>query len=46
MRRRCSQVLSLNPADKSANLYLERCRYLAENPPAEGWDGVWVMQSK
>ena len=41
-----SQVLSLNPADKSANLYLERCRYLAENPPAEGWDGVWVMQSK
>ena len=41
-----SQVLSLNPADKSADLYLERCRYLAENPPGEDWNGVWVMQSK
>ncbi len=41
-----SQVLSLNPADKSANLYVERCRYLAENPPGEGWNGVWLMESK
>ena len=41
-----SQVLSLNPADKSADLYLERCRYLAENPPGEDWNGVWVMESK
>jgi adenylate cyclase len=41
-----SQVLSLNPADKSATLYVERCRCLAENPPEEGWNGVWVMESK
>ena len=41
-----SQVLSLNPADKSAALYVERCRCLAENPPEEGWNGVWVMESK
>jgi adenylate cyclase len=41
-----SQVLSLNPADKSAKLYVERCRHLAENPPAEGWNGVWVMENK
>jgi adenylate cyclase len=41
-----SQVLSLNPADKSATLYVERCRHLSENPPGEGWDGVWVMESK
>ena len=41
-----SQVLSLNPADKSASLYVERCRYLAETPPGEDWNGVWVMESK
>ena len=41
-----SQVLSLNPADRSATLYVERCRCLAENPPEEGWNGVWVMESK
>ena len=41
-----SQVLSLNPADESAKLYVERCRYLAENPPGESWNGVWVMESK
>ena len=41
-----SQVLSLNPSDKSATLYVERCRYLSENPPGESWDGVWVMESK
>jgi len=41
-----SQVLLLNPADSSAKLYVERCRYLAANPPGEGWNGVWVMESK
>ena len=41
-----SQVLSLNPADKSAKLYVERCHYLAENPPDGEWNGVWVMESK
>jgi len=43
---RFSEVLSLNPEDKSAGLYLERCRYLAKNPPGKGWNGVWVMESK
>jgi len=41
-----SQVLALNPADKSAGLYVERCRHLAQNPPGEDWNGVWVMDSK
>ncbi len=41
-----SQVLALNPADKSAGLYAERCRRLAENPPGDDWNGVWVMDSK
>ena len=41
-----SQVLSLNPADKAAKLYLERCRHLGVNPPGEDWNGVWVMDNK
>jgi adenylate cyclase len=41
-----SQVLALNPNDKAAQLYIERCNTLAEKPPGEEWDGVWVMQSK
>jgi len=41
-----SNVLSLNPADKCAKLYVERCDYLAENPPGDDWNGVWVMESK
>ncbi len=40
------QVLALNPADKAAKLYVERCQQLAEHPPGDAWDGVWVMQSK
>jgi len=39
-------VLALNERDKSAKLYIERCQHLAENPPGEDWNGVWVMESK
>ena len=39
-------VLALNANDKAAKLYIERCRHLAENPPGDDWDGVWVMESK
>ncbi|MBK5104499.1 MAG: adenylate/guanylate cyclase domain-containing protein, partial [Burkholderiales bacterium] len=41
-----SEVIAMNPADKAAGLYIERSRHLAEHPPADDWDGVWVMQSK
>ena len=41
-----SQVLAMNPADKAAQLYVERSRHLAEQPPGEDWNGVWVMQNK
>ena len=36
----------MNPADKAARLYVERCRHLAEHPPGDDWNGVWVMESK
>ena len=41
-----SEVVAMNPADKAAKLYVERCRHLAEHPPGDDWNGVWVMQSK
>ncbi|HEX8986931.1 MAG TPA: GAF domain-containing protein [Rhodocyclaceae bacterium] len=44
--RQFEQVLALSPNDKAASIYVERCRHLAENPPGEEWDGVWVMKDK
>jgi adenylate cyclase len=40
------QVLRLNPNDKTALLYTERCDVLMANPPPEDWCGVWVMEEK
>lgn len=33
-------------SDKTAGIYLERCRYFLTNPPGKDWDGVWVMKTK
>jgi adenylate cyclase len=41
-----SEVVGMNPADKAATLYVERCRHLARHPPGDDWNGVWVMESK
>ena len=43
------EVLALNARDKAAQLYVERCDHLKQNPPetsAGNWDGVWVLESK
>ncbi|MBM3285041.1 MAG: adenylate/guanylate cyclase domain-containing protein, partial [Candidatus Aminicenantes bacterium] len=32
--------------DALARLYMHRCRDLKENPPPEGWDGVYVLKEK
>jgi adenylate cyclase len=39
-------VKKINPNDKAAQLYLDRCDYMKKNPPKGKWDGVWVMTSK
>jgi adenylate cyclase len=36
----------LAPDDGPIAVYLERCRELAESPPAPEWDGVYVMTRK
>ena len=35
-----------NPSDGPSELYIERCRHFAQNPPGDNWDGVWTMQTK
>jgi adenylate cyclase len=39
-------VLAVNPHDKPSALYVERCAQLLEEPPADGWDGVFRMTEK
>ena len=39
-------VKTINPNDKAAQLYLNRCTHMKKNPPKGDWDGVWVMTSK
>jgi adenylate cyclase len=41
-----ARVVELNPADKAAKMYLERCAHLKLSPPPGDWAGVWVMESK
>ena len=43
--RSFAEALRLNPADKLAATYIERCATLAADPPAD-WLGVWTMTSK
>ncbi|MFH1911782.1 MAG: adenylate/guanylate cyclase domain-containing protein, partial [Pseudomonadota bacterium] len=39
-------VLTVKPADYPAQLYIERCETLKENPPEGEWDGVFTMTKK
>jgi adenylate cyclase len=41
-----NSVKNINPNDKSAQLYIDRCNHMKKNPPKGTWDGVWVMTSK
>ncbi len=41
-----NSVKKINPDDKSAQLYIDRCNHMKKNPPKGTWDGVWVMTSK
>ncbi|MBW6485647.1 MAG: adenylate/guanylate cyclase domain-containing protein [Syntrophobacterales bacterium] len=41
-----NKVLGAKPGDYPAQLYLERCEALKENPPEGEWDGVFTMTKK
>jgi len=43
---RFERCLALNPGDRLAQTYIDRCHYLGTNPPPADWDAVWVMKEK
>lgn len=39
-------ILEINPNDSVSKIFLERCEVMMKNPPGDGWDGVWIMDTK
>jgi predicted TPR repeat methyltransferase len=44
--RSFEEVLSMNPNDKAAKMYVDRCQKLEKTQPPGAWDGVFVMEDK
>jgi adenylate cyclase len=44
--RRFEEALEIAPSDQPSRVFIDRCRYYAENPPPENWNGVWIMEEK
>jgi hypothetical protein len=40
------EALRIDPNDGPSGVYFERCRDYEQNPPAQPWDGVYVMKNK
>ncbi|MBI9109069.1 MAG: hypothetical protein JEZ04_20160 [Spirochaetales bacterium] len=40
------EALKVDSEDGPSMVYLARCRHYLDNPPAEDWDGVFVMTTK
>jgi len=40
------EILKLNPVDRLSEMYVTRCQHFLDNPPADDWNGVWVMTTK
>ena len=45
-RRLFESALEARPDDAVCRLYRDRCSHFLETPPADDWDGVWIMTSK
>ena len=45
-RQLFAEALALDGTDGPSKVFEARCRYYIENPPPEGWDGVFVMKTK
>jgi tetratricopeptide (TPR) repeat protein len=41
-----AKALKADPDDGPSKVYYARCKHYLENPPAEDWDGVFVMKTK
>jgi adenylate cyclase len=40
------EALSRSPGDEVTRIYLQRIAQMRAHPPGDGWNGVWVMQTK
>ncbi|MBV9829927.1 MAG: GAF domain-containing protein [Alphaproteobacteria bacterium] len=40
------QALEILPTDQPSQIFIDRCRFYADNPPPEDWNGVWIMEAK
>ena len=40
------QALVLHPTDGVSQIYVERCERFKKEPPADDWDGAWVLETK
>ena len=43
---RFADALELAPQDRPSQIFLDRCRYYQTDPPADAWNGVWIMEQK
>ncbi len=44
---RCfGDALAAAPQDRPSRIFIDRCRYYQDNPPADAWNGVWIMEQK
>ena len=39
-------ALTANGDERPSRIYLDRCRHYLTAPPADSWDGVWVLTEK
>jgi adenylate cyclase len=40
------KALAIYPEDRPSLMYIERCKKLKKEPPAQSWDGVFTMKTK
>ncbi|HKS89207.1 MAG TPA: GAF domain-containing protein [Stellaceae bacterium] len=39
-------ALEAVPSDRPSEMFIDRCRYYSDHPPADNWNGVWIMEDK
>lgn len=45
-RKLFAEALKIDSEDGPSQVYYARCKHYIDTPPAEDWDGVFVMTSK
>lgn len=40
------KVIEFDPTDLQAKIFIQRCMYFKEHPPAKDWNGVYILSQK